>query len=123
MSSVGGNGRLFGAGGGCSLGGHWHSLGVDFSGVAGVSMVVRVSPTVGNFSEMIPSDKQACLDRKSRFVWSEKYTSWWVIMVSPGGVTPLTCKGRAPIMLIPSLLAAFIFMLTGMRWDLFRPIL
>ena len=44
-------------------------------------------------------------------------------MVSPGGVTPLTCKGRAPIMLIPSLLAAFIFMLTGMRCDLFKPIL
>lgn len=76
MSSVGGNGRLFGAGGGCSLGGHWHSLGVDGSGVVGESTVIRVSPTVGNFSEMIPSDKQACLERNSLFVWSEKYTNW-----------------------------------------------
>ena len=87
-----------------------------------MSLVSSASPMVGKFTEIIPRAKHACLDRNSLFVRFVKYTSWRVVSIDPDNDLPLIRKGKAPMMFIPSLLAAFIFIVTGIKCVLLRPI-
>ena len=97
-------------------------MNIDETGEVGVSWVLSASPVVGKFTEIIPRAKHACFDKNNLFVRSVKYTSWRVVSIDPDCDFPLMCKGKAPMMFIPSLFAAFIFIVTGIQCELLWPI-
>ena len=90
---------------------------MDESGVIGVSVLLDVSPIVGKFLDMIPRAAQACLDRNVLLVESLKYTNCLVDRIAPDGEVPVILSGSAPMMFIPLLFAAFIFILTGISCE------
>ena len=85
------------------------------SGCITVLFIPSVSPIVGNLSDISPSEEQACFDRNIRFVAGVKYTICLVLIDEPVVETPDRRRGSAPMISIPLLLAAVIFMLTGIR--------
>ena len=95
--------------------GHVHCLVIADSGCGTVLLIPRLSPIVGNLSDINPSEEQACFDRNSLFVAGVKYTICLVLIAEPVADTPERRRGSAPMISIPLLLAAVIFMLTGMR--------
>ena len=88
--------------------GHVHSFVMADSGFVTLLLITRVSPIVGNLSDISPSEEQACLDRNNRLVAGVKYTISLVLIVEPVVDTPDMRRGRAPMMSIPLLLAAVI---------------
>ena len=78
-------------------------------------LISSVSPIVGNLLEMSPSEIQACFERNRRFVAGLKYIICLVMIVDPSEDSPEIRTGRAPNISMPLLLAAVIFMVTGMR--------
>lgn len=96
--------------------GHVHSFVMADSGFVTLLLITRVSPIVGNLSDISPSEEQACLDRNNLLVAGVKYTISLVLIVEPVVDTPDMRRGRAPMMSIPLLLAAVIVILTGIRW-------
>ena len=89
--------------------------------VGGLSLVSSVSPMVGKFDDMRPRALQACWDKNILLVEGVKYTICLVASFTPEGDIPVMRNGRAPMMIIPSLFAADIFIETGIRWCFWRP--
>ena len=66
LLAVGGYGSEVGLGGGVALFGHWQLW--EISAGSGLSLVSRVSPTVGKFGEISPNATHACFDKNMRLV-------------------------------------------------------
>ena len=63
--------------------------------------------------EISPRVIQACLERNNLLVVSVKYTISRVVSDVPEGDVPVSRSGKAPMILMSLLLAADIFMETG----------
>lgn len=76
---------------------------------------------VGKFKEISPRSAHASLQRKNVSVQSVMYVICLLINERPAASEPDNFRKIAPISLIPSLLAARIFVFTGRRSELVRP--
>ena len=124
-----GKGRVVGMGGGFWRGGQLQdsSSGIsslslcDVDSVASTLCVVMAASQEGNDCGMIPSSLHASIDMKNLSVASEIYTTWRVVLGCLNLVKRVMRNARAPLILIASWFAAFIFIVVGVRWDVLRP--
>ena len=70
---------------------------------------------MGNCSEIMPSSLRASRLRKTLLESSVMYVSWRISSDASEGEVQLKRRIVAPRILIPSLPAVYIFMVTGMR--------
>ena len=70
---------------------------------------------VGNLSETSSRSTQAARLKKKCFALLLMYVIWWDTNVLPSAVVPVIRRNNAPSILMPSLLAECILVVTGMR--------
>ena len=124
-----GNGGWVGLGGGNWWRGQLHGLSVGLCragfGVVTDGLLVRswsaASPTVGKVVVMSPSSVHASRLRKNLLESVVTYTICLVSRVFPDLEGPVSRKMTAPRILMLWLLAAYIFIVTGMRLCLVKP--
>ena len=119
-----GYGKVVRGGGGAWCLGHSHvgvrqDVGVGVLEDVILALVgLTASPMVGNLLEIMPRATQACLDRNNQSDESVKYTICRVSSFCPEGEMPEMGRTKAPAVSMLQLLAAVIFMVTGMRYFL-----
>ena len=79
------------------------------------------SPSVGNLSEIMPKSTQAAREMNMRSEVSVTYAIWGVSKLRVP-LLPANMITAAPIIRIPLLFAAFIFIYTGMKSLVLRPL-
>ena len=130
LAVVAGNGRDVGSGGGVSRRGQSQSdvrltllsLSAWFSWIdESVSVDRSISPTDGNVVDIMPNSIQASLLRKNLSVLSVTYVTCRVSTLFPSLSLPEILRTTAPRILIPLLLAACIFSVTGISVSVLIP--
>ena len=111
LASVAGMGSVVGLAGGSARRGQSHNS----------EVATLTSPIVGNLSEIMPRSTQAARERNMRSEVSVTYAIWRVSNLRVP-LLPANMITTAPRIRIPSLFAAFIFIDTGMKSFVLRPI-